>query len=396
MTNNNTPRLLPQIQPGSSSTTLSSTPPFRFSHIRHHGRKIQSQYRKPPAPPQVESQPETRSPNQLEDSGDIRPSSRDPSHLVALVLESPSSLLSNSKPTETGKKRKSRHGQEGEGEQQKERSKRRRGECHYKRKVEKPRGPPSWLLRSKPASVHPPLPSLPNAANASSTSRSRIPIIPNPSPMIIPTNPRMLSPSVTTPNPLFLPPSHPLGPSSFPDQQDLTPLLSIQPSIPSSSSSSSYSNSLATIPSVSDDRIMRMGDAGNFEGRRSTEPSRETLVSNGYPMYTRMEDTKYEIFQSAQATPSGDPLSTLPSSSQTSFTSSTPSSFASTSTAAYKATYNAPSHLVDISSYHPAIPFLEVRSPYTSNPLMTSGESSDPNTMSMTQRYPGGRFLKYS
>ncbi|WWD05202.1 hypothetical protein V865_003275 [Kwoniella europaea PYCC6329] len=328
MTNNNTPRLLPQIQPGSSANLLPSTPPFRFSHIRDltHSRRSRNQHSepRPPRRDQPSSEPDHLVASRTK-------SSQDPCLPGPSVLQSFSASTSSSETKD--KKKNKRKAEQGQGEEQgqKERSKRRRGECHYKRTVEKPRGPPSWLLRSKPASVHPPLPPLPNAANASSTSHSRIPIIPNPSPMIIPTNPKILSPSVPASDSLFLSPSHPLGPTSHPDQLDSTPLWSIQPSIPSSSSSSSYSNPLATIPFVSDDRIMRMGDAGNFGGRRSSELSRETLVSDGYPIYTRMEDTKYEILQSAQATPSGDPLSTLPSSSQTSFTSSTPSSFASTS-----------------------------------------------------------------
>ncbi|WWC62958.1 uncharacterized protein I303_105556 [Kwoniella dejecticola CBS 10117] len=85
------------------------------------------------------------------------------------VLESPSVLSLTPNEAVDGTKRRKKFMEE---DQRKERSKRRRGESHYRRTVEKPRGPPSWLI-TRSRSYHPAAPvaaPTPGASSWPSTS----------------------------------------------------------------------------------------------------------------------------------------------------------------------------------------------------------------------------------
>ncbi|KAK6907866.1 hypothetical protein I203_101867 [Kwoniella mangroviensis CBS 8507] len=391
MTNNNTPRLLPQIQPGSSANLLTSTPPFRFSHIRDltHSRTPRNQRSEHRSPRQ--DRPSTESDHLV--ASRTKPS-QDSSPSVPSVLQSFSASTSSSETKD--KKKNKRKAEQGQGEEQgqKERSKRRRGECHYKRTVEKPRGPPSWLIRSNPASVHPPLPPRAISNNDVTRVHPRVPIVSTPTPIIIPIT-STVSPYVSPASPSVPPSSHSHGPTSHHDQMDMASLWLDQPvnpvtqssqtwSFPSSSSSSS-STSLATDPPVC------IGASPYVGIRKSSEPFM------GWPSNDRYILSSQRGSGSLMSVPVPLPVQ---SSSQSSITSSNSSSFTSTSRvsdnlahALFPPELN---NVVNIPPYHPAIPFYEARSSYTSNPLMTSGESLGPNTMSSPQRYPGGKHLKYS
>ncbi|WWC71095.1 uncharacterized protein I206_105048 [Kwoniella pini CBS 10737] len=131
MTNNNTPRLLPQLQPGRQNLKRK-----REASPCHFGV---------PRP--------SRGPEK--DNSSISPYHHHSTQIPS-VLEDPSASIPH---LDKGKKRKSQSKGWSEGEK-KERSNRRRGECRYRRTVEKPRPPPSWLIASSPT-YHPALPTLP-------------------------------------------------------------------------------------------------------------------------------------------------------------------------------------------------------------------------------------------
>ncbi|WVW85082.1 hypothetical protein I302_107118 [Kwoniella bestiolae CBS 10118] len=376
MTNNNTPRLLPQLQPGSSSYSSSSsasasaTSPWSFCYSRHTRSSDSSKSHHHPL--KTHSIPYTpQSPSRM--ASDPPPDvAHEPIDTFPSVLETPSPPS----PHDMSKRRNKRKAEE---EKKKERSKRRRGESHYKRKVEKPRGPPAWLLKPTQTSIHPPLPT-----TTSSSTSHQLPAAPGPSPTIIPTNAL-----TSTTSPIIVrSPSYSIGPTtSLPEEIAMTPLWMVRPALPLSStqllgdgatiSSNNWSSSLPFNPFLP-------GSGGYAISRRSSEPALALgciadPLPTGYSMLPAALDNHSET---VPLTSYRDQLAvTLSSSSQSS------ASVGTSIDNSISMTY------ADVLSYHPPFPLFEAHHPQISNPhAPLTMRSLEPNF----ERYPGGKYLKYS
>ncbi|WWC88320.1 uncharacterized protein L201_003228 [Kwoniella dendrophila CBS 6074] len=164
MTNNNTPRLLPQIQPG-LAFTFSELPlgidrtPRCYPIFTHHSDQNQSTINSLPDEKVAQLTEIRESLSDYTFSSPITPKSNYTSNvsdpISVTTVNKKGKAKGKNKSKSQGKNTKIRDQVVDQGKK-KGGSTRRRGESHYKRTVEKPRGPPSWLITNT-KSVHPPL-----------------------------------------------------------------------------------------------------------------------------------------------------------------------------------------------------------------------------------------------